>query len=196
MADDRPDDSTLPHVTCPYCGQEVAVEWCMGQMPRCPACGEAFVVNDETDDAVDKAVKDAELSSLRIMQLARQRRGLIRTRSYMLVLTIASLVMAIQLVISMLRLWVNRDSWLPDARTRSMAFMALIAAWFVISLILVRWFGRKAAELKKQVFHSDLSEPTTPPDYSALSDGSQHVRALEQMTRPRPEDRKDAPPQT
>lgn len=168
----------------------------MGQMPRCPSCGEAFVVNDETDDAVDKAVKDAELSSLRIMQLARQRRGLIRTRSYMLVLTIASLVMAIQLIISVLRLGVNHDSWLPGGRTRAMMFMALMAAWFVISLILVRWFGRKAADLKKQIFHSDLSEPTTPPDYSALSDGSQHVRALEQMTRPRPPENPDETPGT
>jgi hypothetical protein len=196
MPDERPDDVPCPRVTCPYCGHEVAVEYQMGQMPRCPDCGEAFVVDDEADSAVDKSVKDAELSSLHILQLARQRRSLIRSRSYMLILTIACLVMAVQLVVSMLRLGLNHDNWQPGGGTRSIMFMSLLAAWFVISLILVRWFGRKASELKKQIFHSDLSEPATPPDYSSLSDGSQHVRALEQMTRPRPPEKPDdSPPQ-
>ena len=196
MADDSPDDTPPLLLTCPYCGHEVAVEYRMGQMPRCPGCGEAFVIDDETDDSVDKLVKDAELSSLHIMQLARQRRSLIRSRSYMLILTIASLVMAIQLVVSMLRLALRPASWQPVDRTRSMMFMALLAAWFVISLVLLGWFGRKASELKKQIFHSDLPEPTTPPDYSSLCDGSQHVRALEQMTRPQPPEKpEDTPPQ-
>ena len=194
MAYDSIDDTPPTRLTCPYCGHDVAVEYRMGQMPRCPNCGEVFVVDDEADDSVDKLVKDAELSSLHIVQLARQRRSLIRSRSYMLILTIASLVMAVQLTVSMLRLAMNHDNWQPSEHTRSMMFMALLAAWFLISLILLVWFGRKASELKKQIFHSDLSEPDTPPDYSSLCDGSQHVRALEQMTRPQPPKNPDGTP--
>lgn len=196
MADDRPDDNLLPRLTCPYCGHEVAVEYRMGQIPLCPDCGGAIVIDDEPENSVDTLVKDAELSSLRILQLARQRRGLIRSRSYMLILAIACLVMATQLMASMLRLALNHANWQPGGRTRSTMFIALLAGWFLVSLILLRWFGRKASELKKQIFHSDLSEPATPPDYSSLCDGSQHFRALEQMTRPQPPENPDDTPPT
>lgn len=180
----NPMDSQPLRLNCPYCQREISVAVRIGQMPRCPECGQVFALADEPEDQATRAARDAELSSLHILQLARQRRSLIRSRSYVLILTFACLATAAQLSISILRLATDSSHWEAPYRTRSTMLSILMAAWLVVCLVLGRWFWRKASRLKAQVFHSDLVEPSTPPDYSQLSDGSQHVQALEQMTRP------------
>ena len=55
------------------------------------------------------------------------------------------------------------------------AMLALGTLWGCFALV------RRATAFHRELQKPMLEEPTTPPDFSTLSDGSQQVQALEQM---------------
>lgn len=170
-------------LTCPACQTDFDTELSLGEFPRCPHCGQTVVLDEPSDDLA-RQMKEDELSGLRILQLSRQRRSAIRHRSHLLIFAAVCLVAAAQLVVSLLRLAVGKGAWHPPALPYTLLFTVL----YLLGLILALRFGRRclthAAELKESLSHSDLTEPPTPPDYSTLSDGSKHLRALDDMTQP------------
>ena len=122
---------------------------------------------------------DAELSGLRIRQVTSLRRGAFRSRSYCIIGAAACLVCAIQLVVMMVKL-----ARFHDARHWAMiggeALLALSAVWGCLALT------RRAIAFHRELQKPMLEDPTTPPDFSTLSDGSQQVQALEQMMSDQP----------
>jgi hypothetical protein len=117
---------------------------------------------------------DAELSGLRIRQVTSLRRGAFRSRSYCIIGAAACAVCAIQLVVMMVKLARFRDArhW---AMIGGEALLALGALWGCVVLV------QRAIVFHRELRRPMLDEPTTPPDFSMLSDGSQQVEALEQM---------------
>lgn len=162
-----------------------------GRLPTCPACGAAVVFDDAPTDAAGISKED-ELSARRISHLARLRKSAIRRRSHLLLLAIVCVVGAAQLLLSIGRLALSPAAWRGDVRLDTLLFLALYALLLYVALKYARRLLQRAAELKAEYSHSDLTEPATPPDYSTLSDGSAHLRALDEMTRPADGEEDDA----
>jgi hypothetical protein len=127
---------------------------------------------------------DAELSGLRIRQVTSLRRGAFKARSYCIIGAAACLVAAIQLVVMMIKLarFGGIKHW---AMIGGEALLALGSLWGCAGLT------RRAIAFHRELGKPMLQEPTTPPDFSTLSDGSQQVQALQQM-----QIEADTPPQT
>jgi len=117
---------------------------------------------------------EAELSGLRIRQISTLRRAAIRSRSYCIIGAAVCAVGAIQLVVMMVKLAPFHDArhW---AMMAGEALLALGALWGCFELM------RRGWALHRELQKTMLEEPTQPPDFSTLSDGSQQVQALEQM---------------
>jgi hypothetical protein len=56
---------------------------------------------------------------------------------------------------------------------------------YLLFIVLAVWgagyFGSRARELRREAKASALPEPTTPPDFSTLDDGSKHWKNLEDV---------------
>jgi hypothetical protein len=151
---------------------------------QCPACGQQFFApstpeEDSTSNheqaqaqaADEEARREAELSELRISQVANLRRGAIRSRSWFIVGAVACVVGASQFVYFAIERYRGgeRSGPLRDG---------LCAA---ILLMIVPYFMRKIRLLGKEIAESRLKEPATPPDFTTLSDGSQRWANLDQL---------------
>src|SRR4029079_13459935 len=105
-----------------------------------------------------------ELDSLRIRQFATLRRATYRSRSYAIIAAIACGGTALQLAwLAIRRASVATWDWRP----------ALLGALAIISVLGSIWFARRATDLHRQAKQTLLPEPTSQPDFSELSDGSQ-----------------------
>lgn len=51
----------------------------------------------------------------------------------------------------------------------------------IVAVVLSIYFGTRALAAHREIRQSHLQEPQTPPDFSTLSDGSQHSANLERM---------------
>jgi len=169
---------------CPFCGKPLGVSDPAQAVLQCPDCGQQFFLStapedDSTADAEqvearaddEEAQRDAELSEMRISQVASLRRGAIRTRSWFIVVAAACVVVAIQfiyLAIEKYRVGQRRDP-LRDV---------LCAG---ILLVIVPFVTRRILQLGSEIAESRLKDPTTPPDFSTLSDGSQRWTNLDQL---------------
>lgn len=171
-------------LTCPTCQTDFEAEAAVGRFPQCPHCGQTVLVDEEPDDAVAARLKDDELSALHIKATASERRALIRHRSHLIIGVILCLGAASQLLVSMVRLSLRPHAWQRPLLIDTLLFLILYLMALYLAVHLARRWYTRAGELKEQYSHSALTEPTSPPDYSALSDGSQRLRALEEMTRP------------
>jgi hypothetical protein len=148
----------------------------------CPHCGTQFTAADElppTDDPAELDARDRkqacgdELSELRIKQLSRHRRATIRTRSHVLVGFLIFLCACGKLFQMAVR--EMRRAHALNFRSAGLllfAAAALFPAWYFL-----RRTRQISQELKKPIF----SDPTTPPDFSTLQDGSQQAKNLENM---------------
>jgi hypothetical protein len=167
-----------PAFTCHDCGGAVgAGEWCgAGGLFVCPACGAEFFGAYEPTD-VDRAAaacleadhdrRGRELNDLRIKQLVTERRATFRTRSYYVVGLCASAAVAIQLGWRAARGFGRHGVDPRPAAYLSGAIAFLVVGWLCLY---------KVRELNADLAERVLAEPTTPPDFSTLSDGS-HLAA-------------------
>jgi hypothetical protein len=117
---------------------------------------------------------DIHLNSTRIRQMAALRRSAYRSRSYCLIAIGASVVGCADLIFFAIRRLRHPD-----------LFDVLIAvAYFLAAaglLFLARHFIVLASRFHRESKTSILADPTTPPDFSQLQDGSQIAKNLEDM---------------
>jgi hypothetical protein len=114
-------------------------------------------------------MSESELNELRIRQMATLRRSAYRGRSYAIIGVTACIVMAVQL------LWTIVRSRRLDFWTIAFALMTIFSIWGAIFCI------RRAIAMNREAKQSTLLEPPTPPDFSTLSDGSQLAKNLEEI---------------
>jgi hypothetical protein len=128
------------------------------------------LVADDEPAPLDES-DEADLSGLKIKQISALRRGAYRTRSWLMIGAISCAVGAAQLVFLAIK-----------ARRAGLRLVPLGEVLMaVIGLGLCVYFSRRALEAHREIQKSRLQEPTTPPDFSTLSDGSQRWRNLQSM---------------
>lgn len=133
---------------------------------------ENFVHASDDFTADDRENRQHELDGLRIRQLARARQAATRAASYCIVAALACAVMAADL------------AWRAARRYARFHELALPAFYLLAALSLIGvipWLARRAASLRLEARRKSLPEPSIPPDFSTLSDGSHIVRNLENM---------------
>jgi hypothetical protein len=79
----------------------------------------------------------------------------------------------VQLVIKAVQRVRHEHVW--DFRT--IGFIAFACVCFMLAV----YFLNRMAEMNRELRRPLLEEPTTPPDFSMLNDGSQHARDLEDI---------------
>jgi hypothetical protein len=109
------------------------------------------------------------LSELRIRQMATLRRSAYRSRSYAIIGASACIVMAMQLIWTLIR------SHRFNLWTIGFA-LATILLIFAASYCI-----RRAIAMNREAKQSTIPEPTTQPDFSTLGDGSQLAKNLEEI---------------
>jgi hypothetical protein len=181
--DDPPpttDPPTPPPILCPNCGQPASIETGeSGSVIHCPACDADFLAStgEQTDGCAveweEPTPPDEELDGLRIRKLIQARRSAIRARTYAVVILICSLVMAVQLILTDIQ-EVHLYGW---------DLWAILYAIFTGAMVIIATLAsRKAAALHRESNPSDMAEPEHAPRFEDLSDGSQRVKNLEEMT--------------
>jgi len=161
-----------------------------GPVIQCPACSEQFFRPHDEDAADSQSQSDdeevesppareEELRELRIRQFSTLRRTAYRTRSYFIVGTVGCLMTAVQTID-----WGIRALYAPHWRLLAILWLFIAAA----ALLGTAGFARRVARIQREI-NSDLRARETQeleaarnePDFSLLSDGSQHIRNLEQV---------------
>jgi hypothetical protein len=112
------------------------------------------------------------LDGLRIRRLAAARKAAYRARSHSVIAAVACLVLAAQLI------WQATRGSAGIALTRGAVACGLIA---ICAVAAAGYFFSHARRLHREAAESALPEPTTPPDFSTLSDGSQRWKDLENI---------------
>jgi hypothetical protein len=174
-------EATEVIVSCPHCLQNVALDASLSDdVITCPHCSAEFsvptpesAVLDYDDGGAGARRREAELDMIRIGQLTTARRAAIRARTYLLVGCVIFATAAVNLGIKTVQRVRYEHVW--DARTFS--FIAFGAACGMIAY----YFAGKMIEISRELSQSAIEEPTTPPDFSTLSDGTQTARDLEDV---------------
>jgi len=173
--------------SCPECGHLVDSPADENQrLLECPACrAQFFIVSDDEpseseDESQTRRDKDEsdpqrELSELHIRQVRDLRRGANRTRAWFVFAALGCVVVAAQFGVFAGE-FVSKNGW----RLLPMGF--ILAALAV--LMLGARFVRRAAETTREIRQMIVPPPSSPPDFSTLSDGSQRWKNLDDMTRP------------
>jgi hypothetical protein len=100
------------------------------------------------------------------------RRTAIRTRTYFVAGAVACVTGAIELVI-MTVTEVRAGGW--HVRQAGFVLAGVVGVWGAV------YFFRRAAYWGRESRAVTMPEPETPPDFSTLSDGSQHAKNLENL---------------
>jgi hypothetical protein len=169
-----------PVFHCPHCG--AIIPRSDEPLLQCPACRELLVTEGDPleyeshPDALQVPPTDEdELSHLRILQISTLRRTAARSRSYFIIGAGFCLIAAIELGLRVASALHGRD---PLMQRNSIALQSLAA----LAAILGLWhFTRRIIALTRELSQTMLDEPSGPPDFSTLSDGSQPIRDLEEM---------------
>jgi hypothetical protein len=176
-------DATCERFGCPGCGEEVDVAMqVLGRLVRCPYCSTDFfasheqshlAVVDDSSPATEQADREIAFDKLRIKNYTALRMSAIRARSWWVI----ALCMLILVTVDMLGkavifLWVLR-TW----GIRPTVFVGVAA----IAGMLARHAKRRTDEFQREIERSALPEPTTPPDFSTLSDGRDRWKDLENV---------------
>lgn len=193
MSADSPDGGPAdPEVLCPHCATaQDAQPGERAQLLLCACCGrsfilpaadgstppvarvggeEGFVVIDDSAQADDTTDESDELDGLRIRQLAQARRAAYRSRSYCLIGSAVAAAAAGQLVYKAI-VNVRIAGWtIAPVLYLAAVGPALYLAWRLLC---------RARKLGQEARASLLVEPTAPPDFGPLSDGSQVWKRLE-----------------
>jgi hypothetical protein len=164
---------------CPNCGQQFEViPGSSPQVVQCPGC-EVEVVIPGLDGGTEFPLDyrnpkqpESELDGLKMRQIVTARRAAIRSRTYMLLGAMLCAVGCAKLITLIVPL-VRRDGW-----TRLAMGYAIFVGLAVVGTV---YCLRRAAELNRESKGTSIPEPATPPDFSALSDGSQQAKNLEEV---------------
>jgi hypothetical protein len=116
------------------------------------------------------------LDSNRIRQMGALRRGAIRSRSYCVIALGGCVVGAAEFEFYAWRRWPRP----VNARGVLVAMVYVVCGAGL--LLLGRYFFRLAMRFHREARQSNLPPPQTPPDFSQLSDGSQIVKNLEEIS--------------
>jgi hypothetical protein len=121
---------------------------------------------ESADDRAD------ELDGMRIRQLATLRRAAYRSRSHTVIAMLVCAVAVVQSMTLLVRHLVNYGvgPWVP-----AYAIFAIASIYGAI------FFMRRAVALNRELHQVQIDRPTTPPDFSTLSDGSQRWKNLEDL---------------
>ena len=136
-------------------------------------CDPFFIIDDEPEDEGDIANSTSpqdELDALRIRQVVRLRRANIRSQTYGIVGTIVCAVAAVKLALMAYHRY-QLEQW-----KFCCAFAASSIAAAIAALIFATYVDRLRDDL-----HRPENDFQHTPDFEALSDGSHHVRNLEDM---------------
>ena len=167
-----------PAFACPHCNAEVHVDWPAEAFIRCPHCGEEFALPAEATSAelplqYPHDELSAELNVQRIQRIVLQRRADIRLRSYFFLGAFGCLAVVITFSYAVGKRMFDR---MPLISTE-----ALQIAIALVAIVGCGYFGMRAHRLTRELNKPLLPEPTTPPDFSDLGDGSQQAKALEEL---------------
>jgi fatty acid desaturase len=113
-----------------------------------------------------------ELDGLRIRQLATLRRAAYRSRSHAIVATLVCAAAVVQAGILLFR-HIATIGW--GWRLLVYAAFVILGAWGA------RFFFSRAIALHREATQTRLDSPATPPDFTALGDGSQRWKNLEEI---------------
>jgi hypothetical protein len=166
-----------PTFACPHCQAEVPVEWPAEPFVRCPQCGEEFALPAEATSAElpIQGGRSDELDGQRIRQIIVQRRADIRLRSYFLLGAFGCLGAAITFLYRIGQRMFYRWPWnWIGALHVAISIAAVFCGGYLLS---------RAHSLTRELNKPLLPEPTTPPDFSNLGDGSQQAKALDELER-------------
>jgi ribosomal protein L37AE/L43A len=173
-----------PAYECPNCGQTVEVPRGVGGFVSCPHCSEQFVAGSADGEEHDEHAREAleaklrerqdesELDAIRIRQLSVVQRTAARTRNYYIVGMLLLIATAGQLIF---KACIRAKYHLFGFRGWAYLFFAAAA------LVACVYVFRRVMEATREIHTTGLEEPQTPPDFSSLSDGSQHWKNLEEM---------------
>ncbi len=114
----------------------------------------------------------SEFDSQRISRTIALRRGLNRSRAYSLVGAVACFAGAAQCAYLAVQ-HVRFRGW----ELRAIALLMLMVLGNAAAL----WFIHRAAALRREAQQTQLHEPSSRPDFSNLSDGSQRAANLNQI---------------
>lgn len=172
---------------CPFCGAALPLSIAGRDVVQCPECGAELSLAGErtaasvgsTDFELTGTPADRrgdfaqELDGLRIRQVSTLRRGTSRARSYVVIALIISVVASVQLILMTID-HVAAGGW---------GLMPVGYLLFVgVLLMLAGYFGRRALELHRELHTPPPLPPVEgEPDFSTLSDGSQHWKNLEDI---------------
>jgi hypothetical protein len=126
----------------------------------------------ERDDADRDSEREEHLDTLRIRQATALRRSLYRGRAYAVVGALACAAAAAQC------------AWLAYGHVHVLGWGARPVALAVLmcgAIVGAAWCARRASALGREARATGLPQPTTVPDFSTLSDGSQRARNLEEV---------------
>lgn len=186
MDDTTPNPDPEPILyACPHCGQDVsAPPQPDAPFITCPHCFTEFVIPSQIapeDEPQEEASEsdDDDLSGLRIRAVTKLRRAAIRNRSYLIILTSICLVGIVQLGINIFR-HLRHGDW----GRKPLGY----ALFIILLVILAVHFVRRALAYHWEIRQSALTEPDAAPDFSSLSDGSQHWKNLEKFAQDTPPD--------
>jgi hypothetical protein len=118
------------------------------------------------------SVDEQHLDALRIRQATALRRSLYRSRAYAVIAAIACAAAAAQC------------AWLALRHVRALGWgvrPTVLVVLMVAAGAGALFFARRASSLNREAAATVLPEPTTPPDFSALNDGSQRARNLDDV---------------
>lgn len=157
---------------CPHCG--IAVEVTVrqaGTEVSCPDCREVFEVRLEGEGREAPAVKE-KLDALRVRQMMLARRAVYRGWGFMMFGAGICVVSAVQLLF-------NAYKAIRDGASRD--WVVLYTAVAVLLIVLAAKLWVRGKQLKREVEKPMLEPPAAPPDFTGLSDGTQHAQNLERM---------------
>lgn len=160
---------------CPHCHAELQIAWPPEPFLRCPECGDEFSLPVEATPPEVPVEVDCnhELDGEHIQRIVLQRRADIRLRSYFLLGAFGCAGAAVTFVYRVVeRLFLHQA-----APATMIVYLGLAAA----AIAFTSYFWIRARRLTLELNKPLLPDPVTPPDFSQLSDGSQQVKALEEL---------------
>ena len=139
----------------------------------CTRCGAVFSVPEEEEEVREVVGEGGQLSAARVRALSARKRSLIRTRTYVVVGMVVCAVAGVALVI-------KGGQGVAAMGTVGLRQMALAGAG-LLCLAGARYFLGLAGRYAAEIDATALAEPTTPPNFSGLSNGEQRWTNLERV---------------
>lgn len=179
------DEPSFVEFTCPHCDHPVLAEPAeQPQELQCSACagivlipasdGRTDIEQEQEEARLLRApARPDEIDGLRVRNITVGRRALIRARTYALVAALGCLFAIVKAILSASELVAVRG-W--TLRPATYLAIALLATWGLVH------FVRKLAHLSRELKRPPHPlEDLPPPDFTTLSDGSQHWKHLDEM---------------